>query len=270
MARKDPRTDMARKEIVYRPPGVDDLLVHKDIHYRLADDGPLALDMYCPPAAARADRLPAVIFVFGYPDAAAQAASGCKLKEMGAYISWARAVAAAGMGAITYEVKEPAQDICELLAYIHQNASSLGIDEDKIGIWSCSGNVPVALSLLMQTNSAGFKCAVFYYGWMLDCAGSNRVAEAARTIGFANPCVGKTIDDLPRDLPLLIVRAGRDNPGLNEAIDRFLTEAVARNLPTAFINYPNGVHAFDILDDSRASREIISRTLAFMHAHLLQ
>jgi hypothetical protein len=94
---------------------------------------------------------------------------GSRLKEMGQYISWGRLTAASGLVAITYETREPTVDIHELLAYVRQNVSSLGVDENRIGIWACSGNVPMALSVLMQETSDGLKCAVLYYGFMLDC-----------------------------------------------------------------------------------------------------
>jgi dienelactone hydrolase len=122
----------------------------------------------------------------------------------------------------------------------------------------------------MQKTGDYLKCAILYYGFMLDDDGSNNVAEGAETVGFANPCVGRTVNDLPRDVPLFIVRAGQDDiPGLNETIDRFLGKAVARNMPVTFTNYPDGPHGFDLKDDSEASREIIRQTLAFMQFHLL-
>jgi acetyl esterase/lipase len=96
------------------------------------------------------------------------------------------------------------------------------------------------------------------------------MAEAARMWGFANPCAGKAVEDLPLDIPLFIARAGRDEiPHLNEALDRFLGRALARNLPVTFVNHPEGPHAFDIHHDSETSREIIRRILAFMRFHLL-
>jgi acetyl esterase/lipase len=104
---------------------------------------------------------------------------------------------------------------------------------------------------------------------MLDLEGSTTVAEAARAFGFVNPCAGKSVDDLSRDMPLFIVRAGQDGfPHLKETIDRFLAKALNRNLPIKFVNHADAPHAFDVMDDSEASREIIRRILAFMRFHL--
>jgi dienelactone hydrolase len=197
-----------------------------------------------------------------------EAIIGSKLKAMGQYKSWGRLTAASGLVAITYETREPTEDIHELLVYVRQNASLLGVDENKIGIWACSGNVPMALSVLMRETGDYLKCAVLFYGFMLDYEGSNSVAEAAKKAGFVNPCAERKFDDFPLAVPLFIVRAGQDNPRLNETIDHLIGNAVVRNMPITLINYADGPHAFDILDDREASREIIKQTLAFMRFHL--
>jgi len=77
-------------------------------------------------------------------------------------------------------------------------------------VWACSGNVPTALSVLMQDAPDHLKCAVLCYGYMFDSDGSTAVADAARRWGFVNPCAGKSADDLRRDIPLFIARAGQD------------------------------------------------------------
>jgi hypothetical protein len=111
--------------------------------------------------------------------------------------------------------------------------------------------------------------AVLFYGLMLDLDGSANVAAASKMFGFANPAAGKTVDDLPQNLPLFLARAGRDNPQLNETIDGFVARALAHNLPLTFVNHPTAPHAFDIFDDSEATREIVRQALAFMRFHLL-
>jgi acetyl esterase/lipase len=175
------------------------------------------------------------------------------------------------MIAITYTTgKEPALDIHALLQYIRQNAAVLGIDENRVGLWACSGNVPNALSVLMRESGEYLKCAVLCYGYMLDLDGFTHMAEAAGKWGFANPCAGKSVEDLPRDIHLFIARAGRDEmPHLNETMDRFLGRALASNLPVTFVNHPEAPHAFDINHDSETSREIIRQILEFMRFHLL-
>ena len=96
------------------------------------------------------------------------------------------------------------------------------------------------------------------------------MAEAAAAWRFVNASAGKSVDDFSTDIPLFIARAGRDQfAGLNDALDRFLGKAVARNLPVTFVNHPEGPHAFDLDHDSKATRAIIRHILAFMQANLL-
>ena len=70
-------------------------------------------------------------------------------------------------------------------------------------------------------------------------------------------------------MSLLLVRAGRDEcPGLNQALDVFISRALGANLPLTVVNHPTGPHAFDLLDDTDKSREVIRVTLEFLRFHL--
>jgi acetyl esterase/lipase len=228
------------------------------------------MDIYYPPEARSGAQVPAVIVVAGYPDPGFEKIVGCKFKEMGSSISWGQLMAASGLVAITYTNREPATDIHALLRYVRESAAELGIDEHRLGLWASSGNAPLALSVLMHEGSDYLKCAVLCYGLMLDMEGATHVADAAKIWGFANPCAGKSVDDLPKNTPLFIARAGRDEmPHLNETLDRFLVKALACNLPVTLTNHPEGPHAFDLMHDSETSREIIRQILAFMRFHLL-
>lgn len=268
---EDARHDITKKRVVYYLPGEDAVRISPDLEYRAADAGALTMDLYYPPDSKSGSRIPAVIFVIGYSDLGAKTILGCKFKEMESFISWGRLAAASGLVAVTYSTgKDPAEDIHALLNHVRVNAEALGIDENKIAIWACSGHAPNALSVLMQDARSCVKCAVLLYGIMLDLEGSTIVADLARTFRFANPCAGKSVDDLPPDVPLFIVRAGQDEfPRLNETIDGFLARALGCNLPITFVNHPTAPHAFDVMHDSDTSREIIKQVLAFMRLHLL-
>ncbi|MCA1565705.1 MAG: alpha/beta hydrolase [Acidobacteria bacterium] len=269
MSRDSEQEHISKKTVVYRIHGINDVQVRRDVAYRTGDAETLTMDIYYPPDAARAAQIPAVVTVAGFPDPGYEAKVGCKFKEMGACVSWARLMAASGLAAITYTNREPAADLDDVLRYVREDAARLGIDESRIGLWASSGNVPLALSALMREEHDGLKCAVLCYGIMLDLDGFTRVAEAAETWGFVNPCAGKSIAELREDVPLFIVRAGRDQiPHLNETLDRFLMKALARNLPVTFVNHAAAPHAFDLFHDSETSREIIRQILAFMRFHL--
>jgi hypothetical protein len=87
-------------------------------------------------------------------------------------------------------------------------------------------------------------------------------------MGFRQSVCGEIVDDLPRDLPLFIARAGQDQPRLNDALDRFVVKALAGNLPITLVNQPAAPHAFDLFDEGESSCETIRRILAFLQFHL--
>ncbi|MBV8762968.1 MAG: hypothetical protein JO257_37125 [Deltaproteobacteria bacterium] len=100
--------------------------------------------------------------------------------------------------------------------------------------------------------------AVLVYPYTLD------VAAEASAMHFAAPPV--TVDELPR-VPMLVVKAGGDvTPNLNAKLDAFVAAARARELPVTVVEHTEGPHAFDIIDDTPRSREVIDAILAFMQA----
>ena len=67
-----------------------------------------------------------------------------------------------------------------------------------------------------------------------------------------------------RDLPILMVRAGLDRPPVNRAMTDLATLAASQNAPVTLLNYPGGHHAFEIVDDEDATRDVIDSTIAFV------
>ena len=260
MDQKPAASDLLARRVLYNLPGMDAVRVRRDVAYTLAADVELTMDVYYPPGRNASDRTPAVVLVSGFPGA---------VKRIGSFVSWAELMAASGLVAITCATKEPLTDMQAVLGYVREHAASLGVDGDRMGLWACSGHVPNALSMLARPERGYLKCAAFCYGFMLDLDRSTAVADAAKQYGFANPGSSRTFEDLPRDTPLFMVRAGRDEfPGLNSALDAFLAQAVRDNRPVTFVNHATGPHAFDIVDDSPATRDVIGQILAFMKSHL--
>jgi hypothetical protein len=254
------RDDILRKRVIYRAPGMDAVRIRRDVEYQAGETGSLTMDLYCPPDSEGSAQIPAVIILAGYAG---------PFKAIGWTLSWGELLAASGLVAITYATREPVGDARALLEYVRRNSASLGIDPQRIGLLANSGNVPHMLSLLMEKERDYLKAAICFYGYTLDLDGSTTVADAAKTYGFVNPCAGKSVEDLPQNMPMLVVRAGRDqNTGLNEAMDRLVVKALARNLPMTLVNHASGVHAFDLFEDSVQSRAVIRQMLTFMTVEL--
>jgi hypothetical protein len=247
------------KKIVFAPHGMDAVTVRHGIEY-----GPgRSIDLYLP--AAETSRPPAVLFVAGYPDPGFERIFGCPFKDMGSTVSWARLTSVFRLAAIAYSNQDPVRDVHEVLGYVRRNADGLGIDANRIGLWASSGNGPLAVSLLLKEHGYDFiKCAALSYAYTLGAE------QAAAQWKFANPAAGKSVADLRADVPLFLARAGQDQfADLRAGLDRFISEALAANLPLTVVNHPEGVHAFDLLEDSAASRHVIQQILAFLSSRLM-
>lgn len=253
-------TDFTSIPLVHTIPGAADIAVER--HPYATERGPLGFDLYRP--HQQDTPAPVVVFVSGLPDPGVVALLGKPLKDWASYVGWARMVAAAGIAGVTYLNREPG-DVVALVRHLRDHAGELGLDPARIAVWACSGNVPTALGLLARER---FSCAALLYGYMLDLDGATDVADAARQYHFAVPPVG--LDDLPRDVPLLLVRAGRDvTPGLDVTLRRFAVAARARGLPVTVLDHLEAPHAFDLVDDSPATRDAIEQVLAFLRRELL-
>ncbi|PYQ31641.1 MAG: hypothetical protein DMF56_00600 [Acidobacteria bacterium] len=177
--------------------------------------------------------LPAVVIVGGYPG---------RMNTLELIIKTARRIADAGMIGVAYANDEPVAGLQRALEKVRARE---GVDADRIAFWATSGNVPLALSALH-----GIRCAALLYGFMLDVPETN--------FGFVDP---KTrFEDVPRDVPLFLVRAGRDHfDGLNASIDRFVAQSLANNLPITLVNLPEAQHGSEAAD---------SAVLRFLQLHL--
>lgn len=259
-------SDNSKQSVVYELPGMEDLLIKKDIKYNEGEEESLHFDICYPSNSDQ--KYPVIIFVMGYSDETMNKMTGSRLKEINQYISWSKLMAASGVVAVTYETNQPERDIGELIKYLQINAESLNIYGNRIGIWACSGNVPTALSVMITKNEHLIQCAVFYYGFMLDWNDSMHVSEASKRIGFVYP--NKiSFDKISQNIPQLIIRSGsEENPHINDSIDFYVNYVISKNKPVTCINYPLGSHGFDVLLDNDFTIELIKQTIRFLQFHL--
>jgi hypothetical protein len=251
--------EIAKKTVVYRLPGMDAVPLRRDLSYRSALGTMLPMDVYYPPSSDQI--FPAVVLAMAYPDPTG------RIRAYGPVTSWARLFAASGMAAVVYGTEAPGEDLEAVLRQLRADASALALDVDRFGLFATSGNVTVGLSALMRDRR--LKCGALLYGYTMDLDGSTAVADMSRQFGFVDACAGRTIDDLRDDVPILFVRAGREQfPGLNAALDNVIGQALARNLPLSLINHASGSHGFDLDENTAISRGIVAQVLAFVRLHL--
>jgi dienelactone hydrolase len=137
-----------------------------------------------------------------------------------------------------------------------------------MAVFGCSANALAAQSLT-QNDEYSIKCAIFYYGLLLT-PDQKYYAELDTLSSYGFYFSGiRRISKIPKDIPLLVVRAGMDQISIiKKTTDHFVNEAIRSNAQLTFINYPEGQHDFDVLDDTEESRLIIRQTVDFLNEHL--
>ena len=257
---------MFRKECVSDMRGMFDVTVRRDVPYCQSGGEQLCLDAYLPEVES-ATLCPVVLLVHGE-------APFESLKDAGQYTSLARMLASYGIAAVVCNrrrllagstVDEVIESLIAARDFIDGHAQSLRIDHRRIGIWSFSAGMPFGFHNALQYRPEQVACVVGYYG----------LGDFETLMQFISPKEHRPV--APTILPpeairsaIMIVRAGNDNPLLNQSLERFVMSLIARNANLEFHNHPSGVHAFDLLNDDATSHELIARTIDFLKTQLGQ
>ncbi len=208
--------------------------VSKDVEYGRVDTTTLRMDVYRPSSAKGATP---VLVLFNV-------AVG-QQRGNSFYKGWARAAASKGIVAIVPDLHgdQAERDFQLLVDHLYSNAKIYGADRDAIAVYAGSGNVYTALPIIENPTQTRVKAAAIYYG--------------------TGP-----VNDFRRDLPILFVRAGLDRASMNgnatSGMTALVASAIAQNAPVSVINNPGGHHAFEMIDDDAATRDVIDRTLDFV------
>ena len=256
--------------VVYKVAGMERVSVRRDVVYKPGDPR-LKMDVYTPPGLGRSARRPAVLFIHG------GSPPQTSPKDWGVYVSWGRLAAASGMVGVTFThrlgfpktmLTEGASDVSDAVAYVRANADALGVDRDRICLAAFSAGGPM-LSPSMRDRPPYVRCLVAFYAFMdVRQSEQHRRHETPEAVRDLSPITHLGAEG-GRLAPLFIARAGLDEvPTMNDSIDRFVREALAKNAAVDVANHPRGVHGFDNQTDDDRSREIIRRALEFMKTHL--
>ena len=260
--------EMIRMRVVASVPGMHAVNARRDVVYKQAADGTsLHMDVYSPPGPTRARS--GVVLIHGGPLPRTGA------KNMGVFVSYGELLAASGFAAVTFDhrflgpdrLTDAGSDVADLLAHVRRNASTLGVDPARLALWAFSGGGPF-LAAPLRERPAWLRAVVAYYA-VLDLqqppAGPDTVGPDVRQAFSPVHALGADATGAP---PILVARAGLDDPWLNEGVDRFVQAALAKGATLDLLNHPDGRHGFDILDDDPRSKEIIRRTLGYLEERL--
>jgi hypothetical protein len=220
----------AAPPMAFAPPAAG-VTVARDLTYGSSGATRLAMDLYKPAEAGPGVR-PALVFF--------NRATGAD-RSGPFYAAWARAAASHGIVGVLPDLRpgSEAADFRILIAYLAQHGSEHGIG--AVAVYAGSGNVFTAFPVVEDPALSSIAAAVMYYG-------------------------AANVSQFRLDLPVLYVRAGLDRPPVNESIAALAGAAIAQNAPLTLLNYAGGHHAFEMVDDTDATRQVIEQTLAFVRS----
>jgi acetyl esterase/lipase len=257
--------DMLKKPVVYSVPGMDQAQVAEGLVYRTDDGVSLHMNVYRPAGLAKEARRPAVFFLHGGASVSGPSTLP-KPIEWGVYQSYGRLMAASGLVGVTFNQRigtseeKGFSDVRAAMAYVHNHAAELQVDTDRVCLAAYSAGGPL-LAVAIGDPQPAVRCLVGFYAVM----------------DIKPPVTGERAQFSPIEQlklnaaklpPILIARAGKDSAGLNATIDRFVAEALSRDVPIEVHNIKGAPHAFDILTPSAEVREAIARTVAFLKENL--
>jgi len=249
-------------------PGMEDVQIARDIPYA-EENADLRYDLYRP--HEHGHPLPAVILVSGN----ILGDEVLRTKHWAGFETAGRLLAASGLAAITFD-KHAWQDVAglqrtsaeveQLIDSVRGNPAEYGLDPEKLALWVFSAGPPHGLRRALAQAPRYLRCLAVYYG-VMDLRPQAADAEEETALAEFSPItyLAAAAAIMP---PLLLARAGLDNPRLNDTLDAFVAEALRLNAPLELINHSKGQHAFELLDDVPLTRYILLRTLEFFSQYL--
>jgi acetyl esterase/lipase len=268
-----PFEQLYKMPVVYSVPGMDQVEVRRNIIYKSVDAVPtkldLKLDVYIPAGAKSDQRFPAVVLISG------GGADTPDWRDAGVYVGYGRILAGSGFVGIPFSKRyargaegslQGLGDFNDMVRYVRAHAAELHVDPDRMAFWAFSGGGTLLSPVLSQMRPFARAAVCFYCIAGLDfpsLSADDRAKMTAKLSPFAQ--IEHADHPIP---PIFVGRAGWDSSDLNRNLDRFIAEALAKNLSIEVMNHPHGRHSFDIIDPGPRSREIIQQALEFLKMRL--
>ncbi|MCK1818696.1 alpha/beta hydrolase [Streptomyces sp. XM83C] len=196
------------------------------------------VDLYVPSGAG--GPLPAVVFVHGGP---VPAGARPTPREWPTLVGYARAAAARGVIGVTVDHRlhdvgaypVAARDVADAVELVRSDPR---VDAGRIALWFFSGGGPLSAEWL-ESPPAWLRAVGFSYPLLVPMPdwglpkGRFRPVDAVCGAG---------------DLPLVLLRAGREAPALAAGVEEFRTAVKDAGARLEVVDVPNGRHAFESLD----------------------
>lgn len=254
---KNNETDELTKKLVVSADGMDGVTV-ANITFKKG----LTCDIYYPPdfqpapesgseadflpVSAEVDRIPFVVFPTSFTIEGFKTQDERSWKDQDSNISWACLLAVNGIGSVFYNPTSITEDLDDLMTFLYEHGSDLGLDRDRIGVLAFSGNGRVGIRLALDARpeyAPGIRAAAFFHANL-------RAGAIAR-----------------KDVPFYLVyteHSGTEFEGLMKA---FIKRGLRAGLDiTERKDAPYKNFQYD--DESPVSKEIINGLIDFMVQHL--
>lgn len=274
VAREDPAWVIADrdKRVVYAVPGMDRVIVKRNVAYRHIDGDSLPMDAYLPTGMAPGERRPAIIFIHG---GALPANLLTMPKDWGQFRSLGELAAASGFVGIVFNhrlfgsmnaLPAAESDLLALIEFVRRQSETFLVDRDRLTLWAFSGS-GVLLADALRHSPPYIRALVSYYAILdLGPPRPDSLAPGRIAPGILRTHSPLRVLDERRGVtpPMLLVRAGRDRPDINVSVDRFIAAAERWHARVEVVRHEEGGHGFDIEDDTPRTREVIQQTLQFI------
>ena len=230
--------DAAMQTLPLRAPGAVRELPGRSYREASAD---YAYDLYFPAASAERPRL--ILLIHGGAPAASRM-RGAPLMR-----SWAAQIVArtgAAVAAIGWDgnLRDTAQ-IADAYAHLRAHAGEYGIDAARPCVITFSAGVAAVVPYALRDAALRPRCLVGFYGdWQ-------PATEALAGAGVAG-------------LPILVVRAGRDEVVPDQSAPAFAAAARQAGARVSVLRQPSGLHAFEARNPDDATVRILKQTLDFL------
>ncbi|MFJ5868435.1 alpha/beta fold hydrolase [Streptomyces parvus] len=203
---------------------------------------------------------PAVVFVHGGP---VPAEARPTPRDWPTLTGYARHVAGQGVVGVTLDhrlravtdYERAAADVAEAVERVRADPR---VDADRVAVWFFSGGGPISAEWLTDPP-----------GWLRCVAANYPILAPLPGWGLTGPRF-HPVRALSRagDLPVVLVRAGRESAEIAATVEEFVTEAARRGTNLEIIDVPEGRHGFETLDPADGSREAVHRAVGAVLARL--
>lgn len=213
------------------------------------------LDLYLP---AGDEQTAALVFVHGGPLPAELRPTP---RDWPVYRGYGSAAAARGLVGVTFDhgfhdydlIKEAGEDIAAAVDRVRAHPR---VDTERVALWFFSGG-GILMGNWLNDPPSWLRCVAASYP---ICPTQEEVGEVAISPNQALRSAG--------GLPILLTRAGQEQPDFAEAVDVFVAAAAEAGANLEIIEVPDGQHAFDIADRTDQSRAAVERALDWVGSRL--